>query len=164
MEEEKEEAQRSSIYAIRVTVGQEKNTADVIIAHAKKQNLPILAVMAPANLSGYLFVEAYGRSSVEKARAGVKHARGMVSGELSIEELEQYLFPKPPVTRMEVGDLVEICSGPFKGERARIVQVDREKEEVTVEFFEATVPIPVTVKSEAVKVIQKKGAEGEQSP
>jgi transcriptional antiterminator NusG len=61
---------------------------------------------------------------------------------------------------MEVGDLVEISSGPFKGERARIVQVDKEKEEVTVEFFEATVPIPVTVKSESVKVIQKKGAEG----
>ncbi|MEM2865842.1 MAG: transcription elongation factor Spt5 [Candidatus Hadarchaeales archaeon] len=157
--EEKEEAQRPSIYAIRVTVGQEKNTADVLITHAKKQNLPILAVMAPANLSGYLFVEAYGRSSVEKARTGVKHARGMVSGELSMEELEQYLVPKPSVTRMEVGDLVEISSGPFKGERARIVQVDKEKEEVTVEFFEATVPIPVTVKSESVKVIQKKGAE-----
>jgi transcriptional antiterminator NusG len=160
--EEKEEVQRSSIYAIRVTVGQEKSTADVLMAHAKKQNLPILAVMAPANLSGYLFVESYGREAVEKARAGVKHARGMVSGELSLSDLEQYLAPKPSVVKMEVGDLVEISSGPFKGERARIVQVDKEKEEVTVEFFEATVPIPVTVKSEAVKVIQKKGAEEKQ--
>jgi len=157
--EEKEEVQRSSIYAIRVTVGQEKNTADVLMAHARKHNLPILAVMAPANLSGYIFVEAYGRSSVERARMGVKHARGMVSGELSIQDLEQYLAPKPSVVRMEVGDLVEITAGPFKGERARIVQVDKEKEEVTVELFEATVPIPVTVKSEAVKVIQRKGTE-----
>jgi len=156
-----EEIQKPSIYAIRVTVGQERNTADVIITHAKKHDLPIIAALAPTNLSGYVFVEAFGRTAVERARSGVKHARGMVSGELTIEELEQYLVPKPPVMRMEVGDLVELISGPFKGERARIVQVDKEKEEVTVEFFEATVPIPVTVRADSIKVIQKREPGGE---
>jgi len=57
---------------------------------------------------------------------------------------------------MEIGDVVEMVSGPFRGERARIIKLDEGKEELTVELFEATVPIPVTVRGDAVKIIQKK--------
>ena len=62
---------------------------------------------------------------------------------------------------MEVGDIIELTSGPFRGERARIIRIDEGKEEITVELFEATVPIPVTVRGDFVKVIQKKEKEEE---
>ena len=51
--------------------------------------------------------------------------------------------------------LVEHVNGPFKGERARVQRIDQAKEEITVELVDAMVPIPVTVKGDSVKLIEK---------
>jgi transcriptional antiterminator NusG len=53
------------------------------------------------------------------------------------------------------GDIVEIINGPFKGEKARVKQIDASKEEITVELFEAMVSIPVTIKGDVVRVIER---------
>lgn len=152
-----EEAPKPQIYAIRTTVGQEKNAADMIGARAKNFNLQVTAVLAPSDIRGYIFVEVLGgKSVVERARSGIKHAKGLVGGEVPIEQVEQFLTPRPTVTGMEIDDIVELVSGPFRGERAKVIRIDEAKEEITVELFEATVPIPVTVRGDAVKVIQKK--------
>ena len=153
-----EEVQKPAIFAVRSTIGQEKNTADIIVTRTKNFNLPIKAVFAPPKIRGYVFVEAIGKTTVEKSRSGIKHAKGVVSGEVPMSEVEHFLEPKPVVMGMEVGDMVELISGPFRGERARIIRIDEPKEEVTVELFEATVPIPVTVRGDSLKVIQKEGA------
>ena len=153
-----EEVRKPAIFALRSTIGQEKNTADLIVTRTRNFNLPIKAVLAPPRIRGYVFVEAIGKSTVEKARVGIKHAKGVVSEEVPIEEVEHFFEPKPVVEGMEVGGIVELISGPFRGERARIIKVDVPKEEITVELFEATVPIPVTVRGDSVKVIQREGA------
>ena len=150
-----EETLKPMIFAVRSTIGQEKNTANIIVTRTRNFNLPIKAVFAPPGIRGYVFVEAIGKTAVEKARVGIKHAKGVVSGEIPVSEVEHFLEPKPVVAGMEAGDIVELISGPFRGERARIIRVDDSKEEVTVELFEATVPIPVTVRGDFVKVIQK---------
>ena len=56
---------------------------------------------------------------------------------------------------VNIQDIVELISGPFKGEKARVVRVDLKKEELTIELFEATVPIPVTIRGDSIKVIRK---------
>jgi len=83
----------------------------------------------------------------------------VVGGEVSLTEIEHFLVPKPVVTGMEIDDVVELVAGPFKGEKARIMRIDKGKEEITVELFEAMVPIPVTVRGDHVKVIEKKEKE-----
>ena len=50
---------------------------------------------------------------------------------------------------------MELVNGPFKGEKARVQNIDEGKEEITVELIEAMVPIPVTVKGDSVRVIDK---------
>jgi len=45
--------------------------------------------------------------------------------------------------------------GPFKREKARVSRVDKTKDEVVVELLEAAVPIPMTLKLDAVKVIRR---------
>ena len=49
----------------------------------------------------------------------------------------------------------EIISGPFKGEKARVRRIDESKEEVTVELIEAMIPIPITVRGDHVRVLEK---------
>ena len=52
-------------------------------------------------------------------------------------------------------DIVEIISGPFKRDQARVIRIDRTKEEVVIELLEAPVPIPMVVKLDTVKVIRR---------
>jgi transcriptional antiterminator NusG len=155
-----EEEVKPAVFAIRTTIGQEKSAADMVATRAKNFNLPIKAVLAPPGIRGYIFVEAIGKTTAERVRVGIKHAKGVVKGEVPFEEIEYFLIPKPVVVGMEIGDIVELTSGPFRGERARIIRIDEAKEEITVELFEATVPIPVTVRGDYVKVIQKKEKKG----
>lgn len=83
------------------------------------------------------------------------HARSVIKGASSIEEVEHFLTPKPTVTGITEGAVVELISGPFKGEKARVKRVDTAKEEITVELFEAMVPIPITVRGDHVRVLSK---------
>ena len=74
-------------------------------------------------------------------------------GALSSPEVR--LTPPPAVTGIAEGNIIEIISGPFKGEKARVQRIDESKEEVTVELIEAMVPIPITVRGDHVRVLEK---------
>ncbi len=69
--------------------------------------------------------------------------------------IAHFLEPKTLVAGIAVGDIVEIISGPFKGEKARVQQIDESKEEITVELFEAMVSIPVTIRGDSVRVLER---------
>jgi len=143
------------IYAARTTIGQERNVADTIVTRTEKEHFGIHAILVPYDIRGYIMVEADNKTEVEKSIVGVSHARGLIDGEITLSEIEKFFEPKPMVTKVGAGDTVELISGPFKGEKARVVRVDVKKEEITVELFEATVPIPVTVRGDSIKVLQK---------
>lgn len=154
-----EEDRESSIFVVRTTIGQEKNVADMLESRIKTRELPVAAVLVPQEIRGYIFVEAGGKSAVERAEKGIKHIKGLIDRQVPFEEIEELLEPKPTIKGLEKGDTVELTGGPFKGERARIIKIEENKEEVTVELFEATVPIPVTVRGDQVRVMEKKGGE-----
>lgn len=154
-----EETVESSIFAIRTTIGQEKNTAEMLESRIKTRDLPVKTILVPQEIRGYIFIEANGKSAVERARSGVKHAKGLIERKVPLKEIEELLEPKPTVSGMEKGDVVELTGGPFKGERARIIRIEDSKEEATVELFEATVPIPVTVRGDQVRVVERKREE-----
>lgn len=148
---------RSGIYALKTTINQEKAVGDTIAYKAKKHAVGVVAVLSPPELRGYVLIEAFDRDALEKLIKGVPHARGLVQGETALSEVEHFLTPKPAVAGIAEGDIVELVAGPFKGERARVQRIDAAKEEITVELFEAMVPIPVTVRGDNVRVLQKKG-------
>lgn len=147
----------SGIYALKTTINQEKAVGHTIGYKAGKHKVGVVAVLSPPELRGYVLVEAYDREALEKLVKGVPHARGLVAGETALGEVEHFLTPKPAVAGIAEGDIVELVAGPFKGERARVQRIDAAKEEITVELFEAMVPIPVTVRGDNVRVLQKKG-------
>lgn len=148
---------KSGIYALKTTINQEKAVGDTLAYKAKKHKVGVVAVLSPPELRGYVLVEAFDRDALEKLIKGVPHARGLVAGETALTEVEHFLTPKPAVAGIAEGDIVELVAGPFKGERARVQRIDAAKEEITVELFEAMVPIPVTVRGDNVRVLQKKG-------
>jgi transcriptional antiterminator NusG len=85
----------------------------------------------------------------------VPYARGLLPNEIEYKEIEHMLEQVKREVNIQKGDIVEIISGPFKREKAKITRIDTQKEEVVVELLEAAVPIPITVKLDAVKVIRR---------
>jgi len=144
-----------SIFVVKTTVNQERPVANMIERIVDKQKLDIRAVLVPDELKGYLLVEAPSREVVESATMAIPHAKGVVKGSSTFGEIEHFLTPKPSVTGILEGSIVELISGPFKGEKARVKRVDELHEEITVELFEAMVPIPVTVRGDNVRVLRK---------
>jgi len=146
---------RQSIMAIKTSIGHEKAVADSVSSRAKPKNVGIFAILSPATLRGYVLVEAMNTDALRDLVKGVRKTRGMVKGETSLMEIDHFLTPKPIVSGIIEGDIIELIAGPFKGEKARVRNIDENKEEITVELFEAMVPIPVTVKGDQVRVIEK---------
>jgi len=155
---------RQAVLAVKCSIGHERAVADSIYARAKTKDVGIFTILVPANLRGYVFVESMNPDRLEEVVRGVRRARGVVKGEgekagISFADIDLYLTPKPVVSGIMEGDIVELVAGPFKGEKARVQKIDETKEEITVELFEAMVRIPVTVRGDHVRVLQKEKEE-----
>lgn len=129
--------------------------ANLIAQLARKEKYDIRSLLVPDVLKGYVLVEAVAPEIIEQVIQGVPHARSLIRGASSFEEVKHFLTPKPAVVGINEGSIVELISGPFKGEIARVKRVDVTKEEITVELFEAMVPIPITVRGDHVRVLSK---------
>jgi len=151
------------IYALKTTVNQEQAVANLIMVAIKdmdKREHSIKSILVPDELRGYVLIEADFPDVIEQIIQNIPHARGLVKGEMKLEEVEHFLTPKPSVTGIREGSIIEIVAGPFKGEKARVKKVDEAHEELTIELLEAMVPIPVTVRGDSVRVLSKEEREG----
>ena len=113
----------------------------------------IQSVLLLDDLKGYVVVEADGASSMFNAVQGIRHVRGQLRGELGYNEIEKYLVKKSVVTELEIDKTVEIVGGPFKGMKATVSRVDKEKEEATVVLLDAAYELPITVDANYLKLI-----------
>jgi transcriptional antiterminator NusG len=151
------------IFTIRVTSGQEKIISEILMKKSRAEKLDVYAIVYMEAIKGYLFVEAPEENTVVKLIQKVKHVKGFLKKPVTMEEFEKLVkATKKPALTIEIADVVEMISGPFKGERARVTQIDEGKDEITVELLEVAVPIPVTVKGKTVRLFQKKESAGEQ--
>ena len=148
----------SSIYALKTSVGQERNVARLLARKAKTiGGIGISSILVPESLKGYILVESSTKIDLRNPQLKVHHLRGVVVGNVDItfEEAKRFLKPEPIISSIQKGSIVELVSGPFKGERAKVVRIDESREEVVLELIEAAVPIPVTVKADQIRIIQK---------
>ncbi len=147
---------QQSIMVLKTQIDQEKTVANELASKANKaKDKDIYAILSPAGLRGYVFVEGMNTDRVRDKSKEIKKARNFIDGEADISEISPYLTPVSAVVGIVEGDIVELINGPFKGEKARVQQIDQGKEEITVELIEAMVPIPVTVKGDSVRLLEK---------
>ena len=143
------------IYALRTTSNREDQVMDFMSSNIVKKKLKIFSVIRPHGLRGYIFIEADSKESAEESYYKVPYARGILPNPVEYEEIEHMLEQVKVQVNIQANDVVEIISGPFKREQARVTRIDQAKEEVVVELLEAAVPIPITVKLDSVKVIRR---------
>ena len=145
----------SKFFAVKTTANQERVVANLVEMAVRKYNLDVYSILAPKELKCYVVVEAESMEDLLKAIRGLPHIKGVVKGEINLAEVEHFLTPRKAAEQIKEGYKVEIIAGPFKGEIAVVKRVDETKNEITVELIEAVVPIPVTVKADHVRVVDK---------
>ena len=158
MEEQAPEL-KEKIYALRTTANREDQVMDFVVSNAQRKNLEVYSVIRPHGMRGYIFVEAGSRADAEQAAFNVPYARGILPKDIEYKEIEHMLEQVKKEVNIQKNDIVEIISGPFKRENAKVTRIDKTKEEIVVELLEAAVPIPITVKLDAVKVIRRENSE-----
>ncbi|MFH2105760.1 MAG: transcription elongation factor Spt5 [Candidatus Micrarchaeota archaeon] len=146
------------IFTARVTSGQEKIIVEILRKKAKEQEPNIHSIVYVDSVKGYLFIESPEENAVVRLVQKVKHIKGLLPKTMASEDIKGLVTSasKPAVT-IEIKDIVEMISGPFKGEKAKVVKIDDAKDEITVELIEVAVPIPVSVKSKTVRLFRKSG-------
>jgi transcriptional antiterminator NusG len=143
------------IFAIRTIVGREEVVLESLYNRAIKNNIPVKAIMHPQEIKGYVFVEG-DLENIKELIKGVVNVRGLITTPVNISELEKFLKPKESKIEVNLGDIIEVISGPFKDTRGKVTRIDTIKREVTIEPLEVSVPIPITIPIEFVKIVEKK--------
>lgn len=141
------------LYGVRTTIGQEKIVAEALRGKMRKEGEDVYSISVIDGLRGYMIIEAANEAEVKKLVYKAQHIRGVISGEIGADEIEHFFETKSLTKGIERGDTVELTSGAFKGEKARVIRVDEGKEKITVEIIEAAVPIPITVDASNVRLI-----------
>tara|TARA_Y100000310_G_scaffold333369_1_gene410778 strand:+ start:1503 stop:1997 length:495 start_codon:yes stop_codon:yes gene_type:complete len=157
--EETTQVQESLIFALRTTANREDQVVDFISSNVQKKKLEVYSIVRAHGMRGYIFIEAKDRPTAEEAYIGVPYAKGLLGKPVRYEEIEPMIEQAKATINIQKNDIVEIISGPFKREKAKIFRVDVQKEEVIVELLETAIPIPLTLKLDAVKVIRRDSEE-----
>ena len=150
-----EESLEPKIYALRTTANREDQVMSFVASNASRKKMNVYSVVRPHGMRGYIFIEAGTRADAEQAAFGVPYARGLLPSIIQYKEIEHMLEQVKKEMNIQKNDIAEIISGPFKREKCKITRIDKAKEEVVVELLEAAVPIPLTLKMDAVKVIRR---------
>jgi len=141
----------------------------MITERATKKEIQVYSLVRPHGLKGYIILEAADRESAEEAAYNLPYVKGIIGKTVTYEEVQSMLEPKIEEMNMEIGDIIEMIGQTFKGEKAKVTRIDKQKGEAVVSLLGASVPIPVTVKMDNIKVIRReedneeKDKEGDES-
>ncbi len=147
------------IFIIKVTTNKEERAVDMIAERAEKKSLNVFSVSRPHGLRGYILLEAADRESAEEAVFNLPYVKGIIGKTISYEEVKSMVEPSVSTVSIKEGDIVEMIGQTLKGEKAKVLRIDKQKEEVVVSLLGAVVPLPVTVKIDNVRVIRREGEE-----
>lgn len=147
------------IFIIKVITNKEEKATEMIAERAEKKALNVFSVSRPHGLRGYVLLEAEDRESAEEAVFNLPYVKGIIGKTISYEEIKNMVEPSVTTISIKEGDVVEIIGATFRGEKAKVSRIDKQKEEVVINLLGAAVSFPVTVKLDNVKVIRREDEE-----
>jgi len=161
LNKEEKEIEGPLIFALKVTANREDQVMDFVVSNVQKNKYEVYSIIRPHGMRGYIFLEAKSRAEAEEASAGIPYSKGILAQPIKLKDIEHMLEQAKREMDIRKNDIVEIIAGPFKRETAKVTRVDKIKEDVVVELLGSAVPIPITLKMDAVKVIRRESEESE---
>ncbi len=145
-------------YVVRVASKQERVVSLILEKKARNEGLKVYSIFVPENVKGYIFVEVDEESTALSLINGVKYVKGLLKSVISFEEVKNMLTIKEAEEeKINIGDIVEITTGPFKGENAKVTQIDEIKREYVVLPLDVAISLPIKLKASSLKLVKKQG-------
>ncbi|UXD21521.1 transcription antitermination protein NusG [Ignicoccus pacificus DSM 13166] len=144
-----------AFFPVRTVSGKELEVALLIETRAKAMGLDVRSVVVPPRIKGFVIVEAPAHFIVLEVTRGIKHVKGGPGKKMKKEEVLKLVKPIPIIELINVGDIVELVAGPFKGMKAKVEGKDVEKNEVILNILEAAYPLQITVPADYVKPVRR---------
>jgi len=142
------------IWIVKTAGGKEEIVADLIEAKAKKLGANVYSIVIAPGIKGYIFVEADKYDTVNELVHDIKHVRKVLPKPIEVKDIEKFIKAEPLVTKVNVGDIVEVIAGPLKGSRGKVVAFNENTGEVTIETLDSVIPLPVTVSIHDIKLVE----------
>ncbi len=152
-------------FAVKVTVGQERNVARIIESKIIREIIQdgkvvgreividgVYSIIVLPNIKGYIFIEADSKEKVSLITQAVRHVKSRPALVVKKEEIMQHLVEKPVIETISIGDVVEIVAGPLRGIYGRVVRIDKPKNELTIEPTDAAFPLPISISADQVRL------------
>jgi len=150
---------KTTIFAVRTTIGQEKSVLQNIFNRLRVLNpFPDLkALLIAEELRGYVFIEAIHQRDVMITIAGLRHIKGKIVGSISLESISHVISPRKVTEILEEGDTVEIISGVFQSQKAKVIRMPKEgaREEVNLRLLNSDSAISIKIHGDFLKLVQK---------
>jgi len=151
------------IFIIKVMTNKEERALEMIADRARKKNLNVFSVTRPHGMRGYILIEAEDRDSAEEASFNLPYVKGIIGKTTTLDEIKNMFESSASTVSIKEGDIVEIIGSTLKGEKAKVLRIDKQKEEIVVSLLGAVVPLPVSIKMDNVKVIRREDMDDENS-
>lgn len=153
--EEQTQSPNHEYYIVRTASGKEDKFMDAANKLlSKKEDHGIYAMFRPESVKGYVFVEAENITKVVDSIREIPNNKGVIRKPVDFSELEKYFEKEGEQIMVNERDIVEIISGPFKGDRAKVVRIVPGKDEIIIEPLNMAVPIPITLSLDDIRVIE----------
>ncbi len=168
---EEEPEKSPKIYVVKVPKGRGLDLLYIIQLRRELFKLPIYSALILDNHPDLIFVEADDYPSVAKAIAYFRYTRAFEEP-LSVSEYEELMDSLKGIMesvekvregeelKFEIGQIVEIVKGPFKGKKARIVSVSKNK--LFLDLMSGAMLL-IEVKPEDVRIAMEEAELGEES-
>ena len=147
------------IFIIKVTTNKEGRALELISDKAKSKKLNVSSVVLPHGLRGYILLEATDRESAEEAVFNLPYVKGIIGKTISYDEIKNMVETSVANISIKEGDIVELTGSTLKGEKAKVLRINKQKEEVAVSLLGAVVQMQLTVKLDDVKVVRRDSEE-----
>ena len=145
-----------SYFIVRTAPGrEEKFMQSAYKVISKKEDHGVYALFRPELVKGYVFVEGENLTKVVDAFRSVPNAKGVIRKEIPFAELEAYFNKDAEKVSVNERDIIEVITGPFKGDKGRVTRLVPGKDEVVIEPLNSPVPIPITLSIDDVRVIEE---------
>jgi len=153
----KPRGKRGLFFGVKTTKGQEINVALMIENRARTKGIELYSIVAPTRPGGFLILETPKPAAVELLTRDIRHVRGRIKGMMGLEDVKSLVKPRVTAELLEPGMEVEVIAGPLRGSRGQVLQVNKAKNEVVLQVYEAAYPLKVTVPGEHVKPVSQGG-------
>ena len=133
MSDSNQTSSKTTIFAVRTTIGREKTVQELIFNRLRTINpIPDIKAIVTAELyRGYVFIEAIHQRDVVNLCNNVPHVKGKIVGSIPLDNIEHVIKPEKVVNILEEGDIVEITGGVFQNTKAQIVKIPKDTKETT---------------------------------